>query len=53
MIKNINEKLNGAEDIDGFEDLTPEDQAKVKKAVEDGHGKLGALRDCAHLLLHS
>lgn len=30
-------KFEDPSDLDGFEDLTPEDQAKIKKAYEDGH----------------
>lgn len=39
IIKNIKEKINGVDDIDGFEDLRGEDQEKVKTAFEEGHGK--------------
>lgn len=39
IIKNIKEKINGVDDIDGFEDLREEDQEKVKTAFEEGHGK--------------
>lgn len=39
IIKNIKDKINDVDDIDGFEDLREEDQEKVKTAFEEGHGK--------------
>lgn len=39
LLKNIKEKLNGPDDIDGYEDLTADDQKKVEKAWETGHGE--------------
>lgn len=41
IIRNIKEKLNDVSDIDGFEDLREADQEKIRKAFEDGHGKIG------------
>jgi len=39
IIKNIKGKLNEAEDIDGYEELTAEDQKKVQKAWAEGASK--------------
>lgn len=39
ILRNIKDKLNGPDDIDGYEDLRPEDQEKVQKAWEEGHGE--------------
>jgi len=36
IISNIKEKYGEASEIDGFEDLQPEDQERVTKAVEEG-----------------
>jgi len=36
IITNIKAKYSEASDIDGFEDLRPEDQNRVTKALEDG-----------------
>lgn len=38
ILKNMKEKLNGADDIDGYEDLSSEDQKKVQTAWDEGHG---------------
>ncbi|KAG5219752.1 zf-PARP-domain-containing protein [Salix suchowensis] len=37
IIENIKKSLQEAPEIDGYEALSPEDQAKVNKAWEDGH----------------
>lgn len=34
----MKESFEEAEELDGYEDLTPEDQERVKKAFEVGHG---------------
>lgn len=35
---NMKESFEEAEELDGFEDLKPEDQERVKKAFDVGHG---------------
>ena len=38
MIKNLNDAIEGdLEYLDGYEDLDEDLQAKVRKALEDGH----------------
>lgn len=37
VLQNVKEIVSSAEDIDGFEDLTPDAQEKILKAWEDGH----------------
>ncbi|SGY33748.1 BQ5605_C002g01539 [Microbotryum silenes-dioicae] len=37
VLANVKNKIDKAEDIDGFEDLREEDQERVKKAYETGH----------------
>jgi hypothetical protein len=36
IISNIKEKVGDANEVDGFEDLKPEDQEKITKAFENG-----------------
>jgi hypothetical protein len=38
QFENIKNDFDEADDVDGFEDLTPEDQEKFRKAFAEGHG---------------
>ncbi|KZT34554.1 zf-PARP-domain-containing protein, partial [Sistotremastrum suecicum HHB10207 ss-3] len=37
LIENMKKELTEAEDLDGFDDITPENQEKIRKAWEEGH----------------
>merc|ERR1711939_482199 len=37
QLANMSKVFNSASELDGYEDLRPEDQAKIDKAFEDGH----------------
>ena len=37
IITNMKKSLEAVDELDGFEDLNPEDQAKIRKAWQDGH----------------
>ena len=37
IFTNIKKSFESAEELDGYEDLKPEDQEKVNKAWEEGH----------------
>jgi Fe-S-cluster formation regulator IscX/YfhJ len=38
VLKNVSTELEDKiEELDGFEDLQPTDQEKIKKAFQDGH----------------
>lgn len=37
ILKNMAEKVGDAKELDGFDDISPEDQAKIEKAWEEGH----------------
>lgn len=45
QFENMKGSFDEAEELDGFEDLKPEDQERVKKAFEVGHGALRPLSD--------
>lgn len=38
QFQNIKNDFDEADDVDGFEELTPEDQEKFRKAFAEGHG---------------
>lgn len=38
QFENMRASFESAEELDGYEDLTPEDQERVRKAFEEGHG---------------
>jgi hypothetical protein len=40
QFENMKASFDEAEELDGYEDLQPEDQERVKKAFEEGHGAL-------------
>lgn len=37
IINNMKKSFSKADELDGFEDLQPEDQEKVRQAWDDGH----------------
>ena len=37
IISNMKESFNEADELDGFDELKPEDQERVQKAWEEGH----------------
>lgn len=37
VLENAKEKISDATELDGYEELRPEDQAKLTKAFEEGH----------------
>lgn len=40
QFENLKNDFEEADDVDGFEDLTPDDQEKFRKAFQQGHGQL-------------